>query len=180
MCSTCWVSAGDLGNGLFDALGRIFDLGHGEVQIATADYGTKFVVVAGLLNFISAVDAHNSAHWQEGLMLAPSHFFRRFALRHLCFCSVRYHAAVHAESHGSVRSLRLEHLRRRRDRGQLGDVADQEIAEKQSTEFSRIVADGNAARSDRLLRLLKDVDISSLLPPGTPENGLPSLLSHQG
>jgi hypothetical protein len=51
--------AGDFGNGLFYALGRIFDLGHGAVQIATADYGTKFIVVAGLLNFISAVDAHN-------------------------------------------------------------------------------------------------------------------------
>lgn len=51
--------AGDFGNGLFYALGRIFDLGHGAVQLATADYGTKFIVVAGLLNFISAVDAHN-------------------------------------------------------------------------------------------------------------------------
>jgi hypothetical protein len=50
---------GDFGNGLFYALGRILDLGHGAVQIATADYGTKFIVVAGLLNFISAVDAHN-------------------------------------------------------------------------------------------------------------------------
>ncbi|MFT4112422.1 DUF6677 family protein [Silvibacterium sp.] len=50
---------GDLGNGLYYILGRIFDLGHSAVQIATADYGTKFVVVAGLLNFISAVDAHN-------------------------------------------------------------------------------------------------------------------------
>jgi len=51
--------AGDLGTGLLYAIGRIFDLGHGAVQVATADYGTKFVVVAGLLNFISAVDAHN-------------------------------------------------------------------------------------------------------------------------
>jgi hypothetical protein len=51
--------AGDLGNGLFYVLGRFLDLGHGAVQIATADYGTKFIVVAGLLNFISAVDAHN-------------------------------------------------------------------------------------------------------------------------
>ncbi len=50
---------GDLGNGLFYALGRILDLGHGAVEIATADYGTKFIVVAGLLNFIAAVDAHN-------------------------------------------------------------------------------------------------------------------------
>jgi hypothetical protein len=51
--------AGDFGNGVFYALGRILDLGHTSVQLATADYGTKFIVVAGLLNFISAVDAHN-------------------------------------------------------------------------------------------------------------------------
>lgn len=51
--------AGDFGNGIFYGLGRILDLGHVAVQTATADYGTKFIVVAGLLNFISAVDAHN-------------------------------------------------------------------------------------------------------------------------
>lgn len=51
--------AGDLGGGALYFLGRILDLGHGAVQVATADYGTKFVVVAGLLNIISAVDAHN-------------------------------------------------------------------------------------------------------------------------
>jgi len=51
--------AGDLGNGIFYIIGRFFDLGHGAVEIATADYGTKFIVVSGLLNFISAVDAHN-------------------------------------------------------------------------------------------------------------------------
>lgn len=51
--------AGDLGSGIFYIVGRLLDLGHGAVQIATADYGTKFVVVAGLLNFIAAVDAHN-------------------------------------------------------------------------------------------------------------------------
>jgi hypothetical protein len=50
---------GDLGCGLLYVLGRILDLGHGAVQVATADYGTKFIVVAGLLNIISAVDAHN-------------------------------------------------------------------------------------------------------------------------
>ena len=51
--------AGDLGSGLLYIVGRAMDLGHGAVQIATADYGTKFAVVAGLLNLISAVDAHN-------------------------------------------------------------------------------------------------------------------------
>ena len=51
--------AGDLGCGVLYFLGRFMDLGHGAVQVATADYGTKFIVVAGLLNIISAVDAHN-------------------------------------------------------------------------------------------------------------------------
>ncbi len=53
--------AGDLGNGLLYGLAKAFDLGQGTVQIAIADYGTKFIVVAGLLNVISAVDAHSLA-----------------------------------------------------------------------------------------------------------------------
>jgi hypothetical protein len=51
--------AGDLGTGAFYFVARFFNLGHSVVTVATADYGTKFVVVAGLLNFISAVDAHS-------------------------------------------------------------------------------------------------------------------------
>jgi hypothetical protein len=53
--------AGDLGNGLLYVLARLFDLGQVTVQVATADYGTKFMVVAGLLNVIAAVDAHSLA-----------------------------------------------------------------------------------------------------------------------
>jgi hypothetical protein len=53
--------AGDLGNGLLYGLAKLLDLGQGSVQIAIADYGTKFIVVAGLLNVISAVDAHSLA-----------------------------------------------------------------------------------------------------------------------
>jgi len=34
-------------------------LGPDPVQTTLADYGTKFIVVAGLLNVIAAVDAHN-------------------------------------------------------------------------------------------------------------------------
>ena len=50
---------GDLGSGLLFIIGRVMDIGHAAVQVATADYGTKFIVVAGLLNFIAAIDAHN-------------------------------------------------------------------------------------------------------------------------
>lgn len=52
---------GDLGTGLLYIICRIFDIGAGSVQVAVADYGTKFIVVAGLLNIIAAVDAHSLA-----------------------------------------------------------------------------------------------------------------------
>ena len=51
--------AGDLGNGLLFLAARVFGWGAEHVQVTTADYGTKFIVVAGLLNVIAAVDAHN-------------------------------------------------------------------------------------------------------------------------
>ena len=51
--------AGDLGSGLFYLISRQMGLGADSVQITTADYGTRFIVVAGLLNVIAAVDAHN-------------------------------------------------------------------------------------------------------------------------
>jgi hypothetical protein len=53
--------AGDLGAGGLYILTRMLDLGHSSVQIAIADYGTKFIVVAGLLNIVAAVDAHSLA-----------------------------------------------------------------------------------------------------------------------
>jgi len=51
--------AGDIGTGILYFIARVFSLGQSTVQLVTADYGTKFVVVAGLLNFVAAVDAHN-------------------------------------------------------------------------------------------------------------------------
>lgn len=50
---------GDLGTGALFLVSRMMGLGQNAVQVTTADYGTKFIVVAGLLNFIAAVDAHN-------------------------------------------------------------------------------------------------------------------------
>lgn len=51
--------AGDLGNGLMYIVSRAFSLGADQVTATTGDYGTRFIVVAGLLNVIAAVDAHN-------------------------------------------------------------------------------------------------------------------------
>jgi hypothetical protein len=52
---------GDFGNGLLYFAARIFNWGQGAVHMASADYGTKFIVVSGLLNIICAVDAHHIA-----------------------------------------------------------------------------------------------------------------------
>jgi hypothetical protein len=51
--------AGDLGNGLLYVLSRAAGLGADSVQVTVADWGTRFIVVAGMLNIISAIDAHN-------------------------------------------------------------------------------------------------------------------------
>jgi uncharacterized protein (UPF0261 family) len=51
--------AGDLGNGLLYFVSRSLNLGADQVMVTTADYGTRFIVVSGLLNVIAAVDAHN-------------------------------------------------------------------------------------------------------------------------
>ena len=59
--------AGDLGTGLFYFATRLFDLGASSVVLATADYGTKFIIVAGLLNLVSAVDAHSLATGRKPL-----------------------------------------------------------------------------------------------------------------
>ncbi|MDR3734922.1 MAG: hypothetical protein P4L10_05215 [Acidobacteriaceae bacterium] len=57
--------AGDLGGGGLYLLARIAGWGSSAVQIAIADYGTKFIVVAGLLNVIAAVDAHSLANGRK-------------------------------------------------------------------------------------------------------------------
>ncbi len=53
--------AGDLGSGILYGIARLLGWGQAPVLIAVADYGTKFIVVAGLLNIVAAVDAHSLA-----------------------------------------------------------------------------------------------------------------------
>jgi hypothetical protein len=59
--------AGDLGNGLPFLAARFFGWGADQVMITSADYGTKFIVVAGLLNVIAAVDAHRLRNGRKPL-----------------------------------------------------------------------------------------------------------------
>jgi hypothetical protein len=52
---------GDLGSGAFYFMARIFEWGGTSISSANADYGTKYIVVAGLLNVMAAVDAYHIA-----------------------------------------------------------------------------------------------------------------------
>ena len=52
---------GDVGAGALYILSQALGWGPGAIEHATADYGTKFLIVAGLLNFISVADAYHIA-----------------------------------------------------------------------------------------------------------------------
>lgn len=52
---------GDVGAGALYIITIAQDWGQGAIAFATADYGTKFMIVAGLLNFIAVADAYHIA-----------------------------------------------------------------------------------------------------------------------
>lgn len=52
---------GDFGAGALYILGHALNWGSTAISYATADYGTKYIVVAGLLNIMAAVDAYHIA-----------------------------------------------------------------------------------------------------------------------
>jgi uncharacterized protein DUF6677 len=52
---------GDVGSGGLYIITRVMDWGQGAIAHAIADFGTKFIIVAGLLNFISVADAYHIA-----------------------------------------------------------------------------------------------------------------------
>ncbi|HEY5382622.1 MAG TPA: DUF6677 family protein [Acidobacteriaceae bacterium] len=57
--------AGQLGLGLLFAFAHWFGWGATSAVNTLADYGTKFLVVGGLLNLIAAVDAHSLANGRK-------------------------------------------------------------------------------------------------------------------
>ena len=52
---------GDVGAGGLYIITLALDWGQGAIAFATADFGTKFMIVAGLLNFIAVADAYHIA-----------------------------------------------------------------------------------------------------------------------
>lgn len=57
--------AGQLGLGGLFFLGKLAGWGTAAVLTTPADWGTKFIVGAGLLNLIAAVDAHSLANGRK-------------------------------------------------------------------------------------------------------------------
>ena len=57
--------AAQLGLGLLSGLAHAFGWGAASSVNTLADYGTKFIVVGGLLNYIAAVDAHSLANGRK-------------------------------------------------------------------------------------------------------------------
>src|SRR5580692_8131843 len=58
---------GDVGSGALYFLARIMDWGNVMAANAAADYGKTFLIVAGLLNFIAAADAHHITFFNNPL-----------------------------------------------------------------------------------------------------------------
>ncbi len=52
---------GDIGGGGMYFVTKMFDGGQGAIFRATADYGTKYIIVAGLLNVVACIDAYHIA-----------------------------------------------------------------------------------------------------------------------
>lgn len=52
---------GDVGAGGLYVISQAMDWGQGAIAHAVSDYGTKYLIVAGLLNFISVADAYHIA-----------------------------------------------------------------------------------------------------------------------
>lgn len=56
---------GQLGMGLLYLLARWFSWGGSSAATTLNDYGTKYLVACGLLNFIAAIDAHSLANGRK-------------------------------------------------------------------------------------------------------------------
>jgi hypothetical protein len=52
---------GDAGAGVLYIVSRWMELGTAPIAHATADYGTKYIVISGLLNVMAMVDAYHIA-----------------------------------------------------------------------------------------------------------------------
>src|SRR5258708_30304133 len=72
---------GDVGSGALYFLARIMDWGNVMAANAAADYGKTFLIVAGLLNFIAAADAHHIALGKKPrLLTCPTSRLRWYSL----------------------------------------------------------------------------------------------------
>src|SRR5580765_8342229 len=118
---------GDVGAGGLYIVTRMQGWGHGAIAHATADYGTKFLIVAGLLNFICAADAYHIAIGKRPCSEKPNDpgtlpFHRCRAVLSFRFGGFRHHPAQHFARPVPLRPILLRPVRRWSVRGGMGDV----------------------------------------------------------
>jgi hypothetical protein len=56
---------GDLGNGIFYLLIKLLGLAEGNIEAITYHYGTTYLVSAGLINYLVALNAYDIARGRK-------------------------------------------------------------------------------------------------------------------
>src|SRR5712692_1508631 len=121
---------GDVGSGALYFLARIMDWGDVMAANAAADYGKTFLIVAGLLNFIAAADAHHIALGKSRDQLVA--LLGCGGVRAVRVGGVWHHAAQFDDGAGALRSLLLCPVRRWSFPRGMGDGADQTVGDVSS------------------------------------------------
>jgi len=96
---------GDVGAGALYIVTRAMDWGQGAIAHATADYGTKYLIVAGLLNFIAVLTPITSPSGRNHNADFPLH--RRRPVFGFRLGGLRDHPAQHPARDDALRPVLL-------------------------------------------------------------------------
>ncbi len=118
---------GDVGSGLLYFIAYAMDAGGGNIQRAIADYGTKYIVVAGLLNIICRSGRPPDRDREETMTFELSHFTAAVIFAACASTVFGITQRNTSARHGALRRLLLRPVCRRSDSGVVGDVADQTL-----------------------------------------------------
>ena len=98
---------GDLGNGGLYILSAVFGWGQNIVQVVTADYGTKFIVVAGLLTSFPRW-MRTAFVWGESNDVHSLSLYRGAAVLTVCLGCVWYYTTLRDACHDPLRRVLLQ------------------------------------------------------------------------
>src|SRR5215467_7284772 len=119
---------GNIGAGALYLLALTNDWGQGAIAFATADYGTKFMIVAGLLNFIAVADAYHIAIGKNNDRHSQP-FQRGGGLCPLRVRRLRHYPPGHNPRDDSLRVVLLCHVSRGSAGCRMGHVAAEKVVQ---------------------------------------------------